>query len=162
VHHDRAAELVGQRGERREDDGARAARAEVLLGIESAAALRHVVSRDLAALAPVVREPRGDAGEPGTQRAALVVLRPPPPHDEEDVLDGVLHVRARDAVADERAVEVVDLGLEGARTLRELWRFAAGARDTHAALTDGTRRTWVRPYLARAMPPGLGRGRLEL
>jgi hypothetical protein len=78
----------------------------------------------------------GDARQPRAQRAIAPVLRPPPPHDDEHVLDQILDVALADAGAAERPIEVVDLRRERVGAARELGR--GGAR-----LTELHRSPWI-------------------
>jgi hypothetical protein len=65
-----------------------------------------------APVAMLVRHPQGHAEQPGPQGASGVPVGAPAPHHQEHLLGQVLGVRGRDAHADERAVDVVEVRLE--------------------------------------------------
>ena len=74
-----------------------------------------------AALEEVARDAPRDSRQPGPQRTVDLVVRPAPPHDEEDLLCQILGVVGGDAVPPQRTVHVVELRLEGSHAMGE-WR----------------------------------------
>src|SRR5207248_1245229 len=73
----------------------------------------------------------------------LVVLAPPAPHDEEDLLDRVLGFLPRHAMTKHRPVEVVELGGE---------RLEATAELRRRALDAGRARRGGRPAITARLP----------
>src|SRR6185436_2795916 len=76
----------------------------------------------------------------GAKGARLVVLPPPTPHGEEDTLDCVLRVLARDSVAEYGPVEIVELRPKPLRARAEV------RADVGVGLALANGRSWRRQH----------------